>query len=117
MFVVRLKRPNEDFDFKAFKSKKRALARFTTAQQEIIDGDVEQCALFEVDAPDSERAVALASEGKGRLIESNLEDPPPKSPARSARSRPDPSGRDLSGPGLSEPGPSKRGPSERGKAT
>ena len=47
MFVVRLRQPKEDFDFKTFKSKKGALARFRTAQREMIDGDVEECALFD----------------------------------------------------------------------
>jgi hypothetical protein len=78
MFVVRLKRPNEDFDFKAFKSKKGALARFRTAQQEIIDGAVEECALFEADAPDADAAMALVSRGKARLLASNLSDGPPQ---------------------------------------
>ena len=67
MFVVRLKRPNEDFDFKTFKSKKGALARFRTAQREMIDGDVEQCALFEAEASDAESAVATVNQGKARL--------------------------------------------------
>jgi hypothetical protein len=78
MFVVRLKRPNEDFDFKAFKSKKSALARFRTAQQEIIDGDVEACALFEADATDADDAMAVVSRGKARLLASNLSDDPPQ---------------------------------------
>jgi len=51
MFVVRLKRPNEDFDFRTFASGKAALARFRTAQQMMIDGEVEQCALFEARRP------------------------------------------------------------------
>lgn len=76
MFVVRLKRPNEDFDFKAFKSKKGALARFRTAQQEIIDGDVQECALFEADATDADDAMAVVSRGKARLLASNLSDGP-----------------------------------------
>jgi hypothetical protein len=76
MFVVRLKRPNEDFDFKTFNSKKSALARFRAAQQEIIDGDVEACALFEADAPDADGAMAVVSRGKARLLASNLSDGP-----------------------------------------
>jgi hypothetical protein len=76
MFVVRLKRPNEDFDFKAFKSKKSALARFRAAQKEIIDGDVEACALFDAGATDADGAIALVSRGKGRLLASNLSDGP-----------------------------------------
>jgi hypothetical protein len=87
MFVVRLKRPNEDFDFKAFKSKKGALARFRTAQREMIDGDVEECALFDARA-NAESAVATVKEGKARLIESNLEsNTPPRASSnrRSAR--------------------------------
>ena len=83
MFVVRLKRPNEDFDFKAFKSKKGALARFRTAQQEIIDGDVQDCALFEADATDAEDAMAVVSRGKARLLASNLSDGPKQASARS----------------------------------
>jgi len=76
MFVVRVKRPNEDFDFKAFKSKKGALARFRTAQQEIIDGDVQECALFEADAPEDDAAIAMVCRGKARLLASNLSDGP-----------------------------------------
>jgi hypothetical protein len=77
MFVVRLKRPNEDFDFKAFRSKKSALARFRAAQKEIIDGDVEACALFDAGAVDADGAIALVGRGKGRLLASNLSDGPP----------------------------------------
>jgi hypothetical protein len=73
MFVVRLKRPNEDFDFKTFKSKKGALARLRTAQKLLIDGDLEQCALFDAGAADAEHAVEMVSQGKATLIEFNLE--------------------------------------------
>ncbi len=82
MFVVSFKRPNEDFDFKAFKSKKGAVARFRTAQREMIDGDVEQCALFDAEASDAESAVAEVNQGKARLIASNLSDDPPTPPRR-----------------------------------
>jgi hypothetical protein len=91
MFVVRLKRPNEDFDFKTFKSKKGALARFRTAQKLLIDGELEQCALFDAGATDAESAVAMASQGKATLIESNLYDGPPqdsRAPRSGASSRP-----------------------------
>ena len=84
MFVVRLKRPNEDFDFKAFKSKKSALARFRAAQKEIIDGDVEACALFDAGAVDADGAMALVSRGKGRLLASNLSDGPQVAAPRTA---------------------------------
>ena len=84
MFVVRLKRPNEDFDFRAFKSKKGAVARFRTAQREMIDGDVEQCALFDAEASDAESAVEMVNKGKARLVASNLSDGPPLK-RRSAR--------------------------------
>lgn len=84
MLVVRLKRPSEDFDFRAFKSKKGAVARFRTAQRELIDGDIEQCALFDAGATDAESAVEMVNKGKARLVASNLSDgPPPK--RRSAR--------------------------------
>ena len=76
MFVVRLKRPNEDFDFKTLKSKKSALARFRAAQQEMIDGDVEACALFDAGATDVDGAMTLVGRGKGRLLASNLSDGP-----------------------------------------
>ena len=78
MFVVRLKRPNEDFDFKAIKSKRSAVARFRTAQKEMIDGDVEQCALFDAPTSDAEHAVAMVNQGKARLIESNLDSGAPR---------------------------------------
>ena len=85
MFVVRLKRPNEDFDFKAFGSKKRAVARLRAAQSEMIDGDVEQCALFDAGPADAERAVEMVSQGKATLIESNLQsDGRPQASARTA---------------------------------
>jgi hypothetical protein len=84
MFVVRLKRPNEDFDFKTFKSKKAALARFRTAQKLLIDGELEQCALFDAGATDAERAVEMVNQGKAMLIESNLYDGPPQASARTA---------------------------------
>jgi hypothetical protein len=82
MFVVRLKLPNEDFDFKTFKSKKGALARFRTAQKMLIDGDLEQCALFDAGAADAESAVAMVNQGKATVIESNLYDGPPQASAR-----------------------------------
>jgi hypothetical protein len=79
MFVVRLKRPNEDFDFKTFKSKKAAVARLRAAQGEMIDGHVEECALFDAPTTDAEHAVEMVKQGKARLIESNLEsDGPPR---------------------------------------
>ena len=73
MFVVRLKRPNEDFDFKTFASGDAALARFRTAQQMMIDGEVEECALFEARAADAAGAIAMINEGNAALIESNLD--------------------------------------------
>lgn len=73
MFVVRLKRPNEDFDFKTFDSAKAALARFRTAQQLLIDGELEQCALFDAAGADAARAVELVNQGKAILIETNLD--------------------------------------------
>jgi hypothetical protein len=82
MFVVRLKRPNEDFDFKAFKSKKSAVARFRTAQKEMIDGVVEECALFNAKASDADSAVAMVNRGKATLIESDLSDGPRVFPRR-----------------------------------
>jgi hypothetical protein len=72
MFVVRLKRPNEDFDFKTFASGDAALARFRTAQQMMIDGEVEQCALFEARAADAAGAIAMINEGNAALIEADL---------------------------------------------
>lgn len=85
MFVVRLKRPREDFDLKAFASKRAALTRFRTAQRELIDGSVEECALFEVRLGDAGRAVELVGEGHGTLIENNLEEPRPRGPVRRRR--------------------------------
>ena len=84
MFVVRLRRPAEDMDLRAFGSRRTAVARFRTAQREMIDGAVEECALVEVDAPDAASALELAAHGQGRVIEENLQDPPPR-PASSAR--------------------------------
>ena len=81
MFVVRLKRPNEDSDFKTFKSEKAALARFRAAQKEMIDGDVEQCALFDAGATDADGAMAAVNRGKARLLASDLSDGPPQLPA------------------------------------
>jgi len=85
MFVVRLKRPNEDFDFRTFEAAKAALARFRTAQKMMIDGELEQCTLFDaVDADTGEGAVKMVNEGKARLIESNLDSgAAPPAPARS----------------------------------
>ncbi len=85
MYVVRLKRPDEDFDLKAFGKKKEALARFRTAQAELIDGAIEECALFEAEATDAGRAVEMVNQGHATLIESNLEDPRPRPPVRKSR--------------------------------
>jgi hypothetical protein len=74
MFVVRLKRPGEDVDLKALRSRKAAVARFRTAQRELIDGEVEACALLEIDAPDATSALELAIQGQGRVIEANLQE-------------------------------------------
>ena len=90
MFVVRLKRPGEDLDLKAFGSRRAAVARFRTAQREMIDGEVEACALLEIDAPDAADALELAAQGHGRVIEANLQDPAPQisaSEAKTPRSR------------------------------
>ena len=80
MFVVQLKRPGEDPDLRAFGSRRAAVARFRTAQSEMIDGAVEQCALVEVDAPDANRALELAAQGQARVLEANLKDPSPPGP-------------------------------------
>jgi hypothetical protein len=103
MFVVRLKRPNEDFDLKTFKSKTSALARFRAAQKEIIDGDVEACALFDAGATDADGAIALVGRGKGRLLASNLSD----GPAQVAAAKTAPAKKR----GTAKPKPSKRKPS------
>ncbi len=91
MFVVRLKRPNEDFDVRAFATKKAALARFRTAQSLMLDGKLEECALFEADARDAGRAIELVDQGHATLIESNLEDPRPRPPIRKTRAAATPS--------------------------
>jgi len=85
MFVVRLKRPGEDPDLRAFGSRRAAVARFRTAQSEMINGEVEECALVEVDAPDATRALDLAAQGRGRVIEANLQDPMPQAPNPDAK--------------------------------
>ncbi len=85
MFVVRIKRPDEDFDLKAFATKRAALARFRTAQAELIDGAIEECALFETPAVDPARAVERVNQGHAVLIESNLEDARPRPPVRKSR--------------------------------
>ena len=85
MFVVRLKRPNEDFDFKTFASSDAALARFRTAQQMMVDGEVEECSLFEARAADAASAIAMIKEGNAALIEANLgSDAEPKASIRKA---------------------------------
>ena len=89
MFVVRLKRPSEDFDLKAFASKRAALVRFRAAQSELINGDVEQCSLFEVRSGDAEHAVELVGQGHGTLIQSDLEDARLPIPVRRSRARAD----------------------------
>lgn len=85
MFVVRLKRPNEDFDFKAFASSDAALARFRTAQRMMIDGEIEDCALFEARAADVASAIAMINEGNAALIESNLDADAPAQAAPATR--------------------------------
>ncbi len=88
MFVVRLKRPDEDFDFKAFASGDAALARFRTAQQMMIDGEVEECALFEARAADAAGAITMINEGNAALIEANLDsDAPTQASVPTARGR------------------------------
>ena len=74
MFVVRLKRPGEDVDLRAFGSRRAAVARLRTAQRELIDGEVEDCALVEINTLDAARALELAAQGQGRVIEVNLQD-------------------------------------------
>ena len=80
MFVVQLKRPGEDPDLRAFGSRTAAVARFRTAQTEMIDGAVEACALVEVDAPDADSALELAAQGRARVLDANLRDPLPQAP-------------------------------------
>lgn len=85
MFVVRLKRPGEDSDLRAFGSRKAAVARFRTAQREMIDGEVEACALLEIEATDAADALELAAQGQGRVIEADLQDPAPQIAAPEAK--------------------------------
>ena len=85
MFVVRLKRPGEDLDLKAFGSRRAAVARFRTSQREMINGEVEACALLEIDAPDAISALELAAQGHGRVIEADLQDPAPQISAPEAK--------------------------------
>lgn len=88
MFVVRLKRPGEDLDLKAFGSRRAAVARFRTAQREMIDGEVEACALLDIDAPDATSALELAAQGHGRVIKADLQDPAPQISASEAKTPP-----------------------------
>lgn len=87
MFVVRLKRPGEDSDLRAFGSRRAAVARFRTAQREMIDGEIEACALLEIDAPDAISALEGAAQGHGRVIEADLQDPEPQHSAPAAKTR------------------------------
>lgn len=91
MFVVRLRRPGEDLDLRAFGSRRAAVARLRAAQKEMIDGEVEECALVEIREPDAAHALELAAQGQGRVIEANLQDPIPQGSrhqAKTPRSRP-----------------------------
>jgi hypothetical protein len=78
MFVVRLKRPGEDPDLRAFGSRRAAVARLRAAQRELIDGEVEDCALLEIDTLDAAHALELAAQRQGRVIEVNLQDSNPR---------------------------------------
>ena len=51
----------------------------------MIDGDVEECALFDARASNAERAAEMVNQGKATLIESNLEDLRPRGPVRKYR--------------------------------
>jgi hypothetical protein len=91
LFVVRLKRPGEDLDLKAFGSRRAAMARFRTAQREMIDGAIEACALLDIEAPNAVSALELAAQGHCRVIEADLQDPAPQvsaPEAKTPRSRP-----------------------------
>jgi len=76
MSVVRIKRPKEDFDYEMFSSKKGAVVRFQTARHEMIDGEIEQCTLFDAEASDAESAMAMVCRGKAHLVASDLSDDP-----------------------------------------
>ena len=53
-------------------------------RKKLIDGELEQCALFDAGATDAGGAVEMVNQGEAVLIESNLYDGPPQAAMRKA---------------------------------
>jgi hypothetical protein len=72
MFVVRLKFPDREPDYKAFAQRADALKRFRAGQFRFTDGDIEEVVMFEV-ATESARAaidaVIARKAGKVSLVD------------------------------------------------
>lgn len=69
MFVVRLKFTDREQDLKAFTERAGALTRFRAARLRIIEGDIEEAAVFEVVAEQPKAAIELLALGKASLLE------------------------------------------------
>jgi hypothetical protein len=63
MFVVRLKLPDAELDFKAFAQRADAQKRFRVGQVRVAYGDVKEAAIFEVTADNPKIAIDLVAAG------------------------------------------------------
>jgi hypothetical protein len=64
MFVVRLKLPDREPDYKAFTHREAAQSRFEAGRFRVTDGDLEEAAIFEVAAGNARTAIDAVIAGK-----------------------------------------------------
>jgi hypothetical protein len=70
MYVVRLRSIDSSFNFKASPSRRLALSNFEAAQDQVIDEDMEEVALFEVASTDDpEIAIQRVRDGRAPLVQ------------------------------------------------
>ena len=70
MYVVRLKSIDSIFNFKAFTVLPLALSNFEAGQNQVIDEDLEESALFDVASTDDlKTAIRSVKDGKASLLQ------------------------------------------------
>jgi hypothetical protein len=70
MYVVRLRSIDSSFNFRAFASRRLALSNFEAGQDEVIDENLEESALFEVASTDDlKTAIQLVRQGGASLVQ------------------------------------------------
>jgi hypothetical protein len=70
MYVVRLRSIDGIFNFKAFTSRRLALSNFEAGQDQVIDEDLKESALFDIaSTDDSKTAIQLVRDGRASFVQ------------------------------------------------